>query len=163
MYVRYSPKINQEIDCTDYFGNKSFAFDITATPISAKSLYARYLCSRDALGLKAGRPSAARDERVSCIQAKSLPKFWQNWGLDQKSLYARYLCARDALGQARRATIGYLVYNKNPGPFISQEFSRLIVHLTRCISRIREIGEERRHEKYSAGSGRSECYKKTLI
>ena len=31
-------------------------------------LYARYLCSRDALGLKAGRPSAARDDRVSCIQ-----------------------------------------------------------------------------------------------
>ena len=28
-------------------------------------LYARYLCSRDALGLKAER---ARDERVSCIQ-----------------------------------------------------------------------------------------------
>ena len=27
-------------------------------------LYARYLCSRDALG----RPSAARDDRVSCIQ-----------------------------------------------------------------------------------------------
>ena len=26
-------------------------------------------------------------------------------------LYARYLCSRDALGQARRATIGYLVYN----------------------------------------------------
>ena len=25
-------------------------------------------------------------------------------------LYARYLCSRDALGQARRATIGYLVY-----------------------------------------------------
>ena len=32
-----------------------------------KTLYARYLCSRDALGLKA-RPSAARDDRVSCIQ-----------------------------------------------------------------------------------------------
>ena len=31
-------------------------------------LYARYLCSRDALG----RPSAARDDRVSCIQ-----NFWQ--------------------------------------------------------------------------------------
>ena len=28
------------------------------------TLYARYLCSRDALG----RPSAARDDRVSCIQ-----------------------------------------------------------------------------------------------
>ena len=25
-------------------------------------------------------------------------------------LYAKYLCSRDALGQARRATIGYLVY-----------------------------------------------------
>ena len=38
------------------------------------SLYARYLCSRDALGLKAaaGRPSAARDDRVSCIQGFSL-------------------------------------------------------------------------------------------
>ena len=31
-------------------------------------LYARYLCSRDALGQKAGRPSAAHDDRVSCIQ-----------------------------------------------------------------------------------------------
>ena len=31
---------------------------------SAFRLYARYLCSRDALGLK-----AARDDRVSCIQA----------------------------------------------------------------------------------------------
>ena len=33
-------------------------------------LYARYLCSRDALGLKAEavRPSAARDDRVYCIQ-----------------------------------------------------------------------------------------------
>ena len=31
------------------------------------SLYARYLCSRDALG----RPSAARDDRVSCIQRPS--------------------------------------------------------------------------------------------
>ena len=29
------------------------------------TLYARYLCSRDALGLKAKR---ARDDRVSCIQ-----------------------------------------------------------------------------------------------
>ena len=28
-------------------------------------------------------------------------------------LYARYLCSRDALGQARRATIGYLVYKLN--------------------------------------------------
>ena len=28
------------------------------------TLYARYLCSRDALG----RPGAARDDRVSCIQ-----------------------------------------------------------------------------------------------
>ena len=32
----------------------------------------RYLCSRDALGLKADRPSAARDDRVSCIQASSI-------------------------------------------------------------------------------------------
>ena len=33
------------------------------------ALYARYLCSRDALGLyAAGRPSAARDDRVSYIQ-----------------------------------------------------------------------------------------------
>ena len=29
------------------------------------ALYAKYLCSRDALGLKAER---ARDDRVSCIQ-----------------------------------------------------------------------------------------------
>ena len=34
----------------------------------ANVLYARYLCSRDALGLKAEQPSA-RDDRVSCIQA----------------------------------------------------------------------------------------------
>ena len=40
--------------------------------------------------------------------------------MTQLTLYARYLCSRDALGlkawqpvgQARRATIGYLVYNK---------------------------------------------------
>ena len=38
----------------------------------AGELYARYLCSRNALGLKAGRPSAARDDRVSCIQAGEL-------------------------------------------------------------------------------------------
>ena len=37
------------------------------------TLYARYLCSRDALGLKAaGRPSAARDDRVSCIQMMTI-------------------------------------------------------------------------------------------
>ena len=33
------------------------------------------------------------------------------------TLYARYLCSRDALqpvGQARRATIGYLVYKQQP-------------------------------------------------
>ena len=37
-------------------------------------MYARYLCSRDALGLKAaaGRPSAARDDRVSCIQGSPI-------------------------------------------------------------------------------------------
>ena len=54
----------------------------------------------------AGRPSAARDERISCIQADEL--------------YVRYLCLCDALGlkaeqpvgQARRATIGYLVYKQ---------------------------------------------------
>ena len=34
-------------------------------------LYARYFCSRDTLGLNAaGRPSAARDDKVSCIQVK---------------------------------------------------------------------------------------------
>ena len=32
------------------------------------SLYASYLCSRDALG----RPSAVRDDRVSCIQWVSI-------------------------------------------------------------------------------------------
>ena len=33
-------------------------------------LYARYICSRVTLDLNAaGRPSAARDDRVSCIQA----------------------------------------------------------------------------------------------
>ena len=41
---------------------------ITYMNIYFLDLYARYLCSRDALGLKAGRPSAARDDRVSCIQ-----------------------------------------------------------------------------------------------
>ena len=57
------------------------ALDLKAEPL----LYARYLCSRDALGLKAsGRPSAARDDRVYCIQ--------------------------EPLGQAR-ATIGYLRYH----------------------------------------------------
>ena len=47
--------------------------------VSGDSLYARYLCSRDAFGLKAGRPSAARDDRVSCIQGDSLWQYerWQ--------------------------------------------------------------------------------------
>ena len=42
------------------------------TTTEVQDLYARYLCSRDALGLKpkAGRPSAARDDRVSCIQVQ---------------------------------------------------------------------------------------------
>ena len=35
-------------------------------------LYARYLCSRDALG----RPSAARDDRVSCIYTSKNGDFW---------------------------------------------------------------------------------------
>ena len=41
------------------------------------ALYARYLCSRDALGLKAlgRRPSAARDDRVSCIQSLAINDF----------------------------------------------------------------------------------------
>ena len=39
-----------------------------------RALYARYLCSRDALGLKAGRPSAARDDRVSFIQVRATLK-----------------------------------------------------------------------------------------
>ena len=43
----------------------------------SQALYARYLCSRDALGLKAeqryaaARPSAPRDDRVSCIQGQA--------------------------------------------------------------------------------------------
>ena len=42
-----------------------------ALGIVAKCLHAINLCSRDALGLKAAdRPSAARDDRVSCIQAE---------------------------------------------------------------------------------------------
>ena len=41
----------------------------TFTRARTRLLYARYICSRDAFGLKAaGRPSAARDDRVSCIQ-----------------------------------------------------------------------------------------------
>ena len=44
--------------------------------LKEQSLYARYLCSRDALGLmlqaKAGRPNAARDDRVSCIHEQSM-------------------------------------------------------------------------------------------
>ena len=36
------------------------------------NLYARYLCSRDALG----RPIAARDDRVSCIQNVNLFKHY---------------------------------------------------------------------------------------
>ena len=39
-------------------------------------------------------------------------------------LYARYLCSRDALGQARRATIGYLVYKRA---------SKGILHITSMI------------------------------
>ena len=40
----------------------------TWTPQHPTVLHARYICSRDALGLKAvGRPSAARDDRVSRI------------------------------------------------------------------------------------------------
>ena len=36
-------------------------------------LYAKYLCSRDALGLKAKQPAGqARDNRVSCIQVIGL-------------------------------------------------------------------------------------------
>ena len=58
---------------------------------SAEPLYARCLCSRDALGLKAGRPSAARDDRVSCIQAEPM----------------------QPAGQARRVTKGLFVYKKN--------------------------------------------------
>ena len=46
----------------------SYSFIFVFTPELNLLLYARYLCSRDALGLKAGRPSAARDDRVSCIQ-----------------------------------------------------------------------------------------------
>ena len=44
---------------------------MAATCVHWFKLYARYLCSHDALGLKdeqAGMPSAARDDRVSCIQ-----------------------------------------------------------------------------------------------
>ena len=56
-------------------------------------LYARYLCSRDALGLK------ARDDRVSCIQ--------------HAELYAIYLGlkAEAAAWPGARATLGYIAYN----------------------------------------------------
>ena len=41
-----------------------------------RSLYARYLCSRDALGLKARRRrQAKRDDGVSCIQTRSV-RYW---------------------------------------------------------------------------------------
>ena len=83
------------------------------------TLYARYLCSRDALGLKAARPSA-RDDRLSCIQGRV--RRASKGILHTKSfqsfpwLYARFLCSRahSAYAAARpsaRATIGYLVYN----------------------------------------------------
>ena len=76
-------------------------------------LYARFLCSRAHSAYAAARPSARATigylvYNLSARTSKSLL---------QTRLYARYLCSRDALsrpGQARRVTIGYIVYNK-PG------------------------------------------------
>ena len=58
-------------------------------------LYARYLCSRDALGLKAAARSSAR----------------ATIGYLVYNLLARRTRPMQPVGQARRATIGYLVYN----------------------------------------------------
>ena len=41
-----------------------------------------------------------------------------DWLTHYTPLYARYLYSRDALGQARRETIGYLVYNTHPSSVI---------------------------------------------
>ena len=67
-------------------------------------LYARYLCSRDALGLKAEQPlGQARGATIGYLVYKLYTRH-------PYVLYARYLCSRDARPSAR-ATIGYLVYN----------------------------------------------------
>ena len=53
--------------------NSSFRFQLCSPNLDPypNPLYARYLCSRDALG----RPSAARDDRVSCIQHNPIRHF----------------------------------------------------------------------------------------
>ena len=61
----------------------------------AALLYARYLCLRDALGIKAaGMPSAARDDRVSCIQA-ALPKVALRGIISQVGLKTSKFILRD--------------------------------------------------------------------
>ena len=54
-------------------------------------LYARYLCSRDALGLNAAcRPSAARDDRVSCIQLnETFPTVYNMLGFETKNVHPK--------------------------------------------------------------------------
>ena len=57
------------------------------------------------------------------------------WAECTRELYARYLCSRDALGlkaadQARRATIGYLVYKRA---------SKGILHKIICQSRVQQF------------------------
>ena len=65
-------------------------------------LYARYLCSRDALGIKAGRPSTARDDRVYCIQGCVQRGRANAYILVYKIPYRRV----QPLGRERRANIG---------------------------------------------------------
>ena len=46
--------------------------DLAISKIDIDNLYARYLCSRDALGLCSRQAKRARDDRVSCIQIDNL-------------------------------------------------------------------------------------------
>ena len=68
LYMKWTP--NTLVNITQQFRKKENMRQELIIKTNDYLLYARYLCSRDALGLKAatGRPSAARDDRVSCIQ-----------------------------------------------------------------------------------------------
>ena len=72
-------------------------------------LCTRYLIVASQLGLK--------KDAFSSFMGRALTQTKIFW-IQIASLYARYLCSRDALGlkagQARRATIGYLVYKLLP-------------------------------------------------
>ena len=122
-------------------------------------MYARYLCSRDALGLKAvGRPSAARNDRVSCIQAKIIiinshlhintitftsllfVRFYffdiviLYYILNSLPLYTRYPIVTRTLGLAAlrpsaRACKGILFYKGCAGTFLME-------HMPKSIQRV---------------------------